>query len=182
MSTHVYDIPVNRISGEAASLREYEGKAVLVVNVASKCGLTPQYQALEKLYQDYRDRDFVIVGFPANDFAGQEPGTNAEIQTFCSLTYQVDFPLFEKIAVTGDETHPLYQTLIAAVPESVSEEPGKFRSTLEGHGLTTNPQPGVLWNFEKFLLNKKGDVVARFSPEMTPDHPLVVKEIEKALA
>ena len=181
MSTSIYDIPVNRITGEPASLREHEGKVALVVNVASKCGLTPQYEGLEQIYRLYRDRDFVVVGFPANDFAGQEPGTNAEIQTFCTLNYSVDFPLYEKITVTGEATHPLYQALIAAQPEAQSNADVPFRDQLKGYGLNVNPAPGILWNFEKFLLNRKGDVIARFSPEMVPEDPTIVAAIEQEI-
>ena len=108
MSAAIYDIPVRRITGAESSLAEYKGKVVLVVNVASKCGLTPQYEGLEELYRKYRDRGFVIAGFPANDFAGQEPGTNEEIQTFCTTNFGVDFPMFDKITVVGAEKHPLY--------------------------------------------------------------------------
>ena len=182
MSTPIYDIPVNRITGEPASLREHQGSVALVVNVASKCGLTPQYEGLEKIYREYRDRGFVVLGFPANDFAGQEPGTNADIQSFCTLTFGVEFPLYEKITVTGDATHPLYEALIAAHPEAETPNPGKFRADLEGYGLATNPAPGILWNFEKFLLNRNGDVVARFSPEMIPEDPAIVAAIEKEIA
>ncbi|MFT4112780.1 glutathione peroxidase [Silvibacterium sp.] len=182
MSATVYDIPVNRIDGDETTLGSYKGQVALVVNVASKCGLTPQYEGLEKIYRKYREQGFVVLGFPANDFAGQEPGTNAEIKDFCSLNYNVDFPLFEKIAVTGSETHPLYRALIAAEPKAQTPTPGEFRTKLEGYGLKTNPEPGVLWNFEKFLLNRKGEVVARFSPEVTADDALVTRAIEKALA
>ncbi|WP_446744674.1 glutathione peroxidase [Silvibacterium acidisoli] len=182
MSTAVYDIPVKKINGEASTLGEYAGQVTLVVNVASKCGLTPQYEALEKIYRDYRDKGFVIAGFPANDFAGQEPGTNEEIQTFCQTMFSVDFPLYEKIVVTGADTHPLYQALILAQPEAISTAEKPFREDLEGYGIKTNDAPGILWNFEKFLLNRQGDVVARFSPEMVPDDPIVVEAIEKEIA
>lgn len=177
----VYDIPVKKIDGEETTLGAYKGQVALVVNVASKCGLTPQYEGLEKIYKQYRDRGFLVLGFPANDFAGQEPGSNEEIQQFCSLTYDVDFPLFAKIAVTGKETHPLYKALIAEEPKAETPNPGAFRAKLEGHGLTTNPEPGVLWNFEKFLIDREGKVAARFSPEVTAEDPLVTAAIEKAL-
>lgn len=181
MSTVVYDIPVKKINGEASTLGEYAGQVTLVVNVASKCGLTKQYEALEKIYREYRDKGFVIAGFPANDFAGQEPGTNDEIQSFCQLTYEVDFPLYEKIAVTGAETHPLYQALIVAQPEAISTSDTPFREKLKGYGMTPNDAPGILWNFEKFLVARDGEVVARFSPDVTPDDPIVVEAIEKEL-
>src|ERR1700728_4825696 len=114
MSTSIYDIPVRRITGADSSLREFAGQVVLVVNVASKCGLTPQYEGLEKLYEQYRDQGLVIAAFPANDFKAQEPGTNEEIQSFCTTNFGVKFPMFEKITVAGPEKHPLYQALIAA--------------------------------------------------------------------
>jgi glutathione peroxidase len=181
LSTPLYDIPVHRITGEGTSLAEYQGKVLLIVNVASKCGLTPQYDALEKIYSRFKDSGFVVLGFPANDFAGQEPGSNEDIQTFCKSTFGVDFPMFQKIAVTGPETHPLYQTLIAAHPDASSSAPGAFRTKLESYGKGSNPAPGILWNFEKFLVGRDGNVIERFSPEVAPDDPLIVNAIEAAL-
>src|ERR1700722_3897833 len=143
MSTSIYDIPVEKISGEAATLGEYKGKVVLVVNVASKCGLTPQYEGLENLYERFSGQGLVIAGFPANDFKAQEPGTNDEIQSFCSLNYGVKFPLFSKITVVGEGKHPLYSALIAAQPKRVSETP--LREKLKGYGIETNPEPEILW-------------------------------------
>ena len=184
----IYDIPVQRITGEPTSLGEYRGKVLLVVNVASKCGLTPQYTALEALYSRFKDAGLVVCGFPANDFGSQEPGTNQEIYKFCTGTYSVDFPLFAKIAVTGPDAHPLYQTLIAAQPKAVGGGRPAFRHNLNSYlsthhnGATTNPEPGILWNFEKFLIDRNGNVVARFSPEITPDDPVVISAIESALA
>lgn len=181
----LYDIPVSKITGEGASLAEYRGKVLLLVNVASKCGLTPQYDALEKLYTRFQDSGFVVCGFPANDFGAQEPGSNEDIQTFCRSTFGVNFPMFSKIAVTGPDTHPLYQSLIAAEPKATSPNREGFREKLNGflqqHGTTTNPEPGILWNFEKFLIGRDGRVVARFSPEVVPDDPSVVAAIESAL-
>jgi len=184
MSTPIYDIPVQRITGETASLSEFRGKALLVVNVASQCGLTPQYDALEKLYTRFKSS---VLGFPANDFGAQEPGSNEEISAFCRTNYSVDFPMFSKIAVTGPATHPLYQALIAAQPKAIGPTRDSFRQNLNGflaskhNGAATNPEPGILWNFEKFLIDRKGSVVARFSPEVTPDDPAVVSAIESAL-
>src|SRR6266568_8159789 len=143
MSAPIYEIPVRSITGTDESLGKYKGSVALIVNVASKCGLTPQYEGLEMLYRDYRDRGLVVLGFPANDFAGQEPGTNDEIQSFCSLTFGVDFPMFEKISVTGETTHPLYQALIEAQPKAANVS--DFREKLKGYGITPNPEPGVLW-------------------------------------
>jgi len=185
---NLYDIPLQRITGEPATLSDYRGKVLLVVNVASKCGLTPQYDALEKLYTRFKDDGLVICGFPANDFGAQEPGTSEEIAAFCSTTYAVDFPIFSKIAVTGDTTHPLYQSLIEDQPKAIGETRDGFRARLDGflrdkhNGATTNPEPGILWNFEKFLIDRKGNVIARFSPEITPDDPRIISAIESALA
>ena len=181
----LYDIPVSKITGERTSLADYRGKVLLLVNVASQCGLTTQYDALEKLYARFKDSGFVVCGFPANDFGAQEPGTNEEIQSFCSLNFGVDFPLYEKITVTGPDTHPLYQSLIAARPKATSPGREAFRENLEGflkqHNTSTNPEPGILWNFEKFLIDRNGKVAARFSPEVLPDDPAVVAAIESCL-
>ena len=186
MSTSVYDIPVQSIAGESTSLARYRGKVLLVVNVASKCGLTPQYDALEKLYAQFKQSGLVVLGFPANDFAGQEPGSNDEIATFCQATFGVDFPMFSKIAVTGAEIHPLYSALIEAEPKAVGATRAGMREKLAGYlgksGATPNPEPGILWNLEKFLIGRDGKVVARFSPEVTPDDPAVIAAIESALA
>ena len=175
------DIPVLRIDSSQATLAEYRGKVVLVVNVASKCGLTPQYDALEKLYRRYREQGLVICGFPANDFSGQEPGSNQEIASFCTSTFAVDFPMYAKIAVTGAEKHPLYAALIKAQPEAMGDTKG-FRKNLEGFGVTPTNPPEVLWNFEKFLLGRNGEVVARFAPNVTPDAPEIGEAIERELA
>jgi glutathione peroxidase len=176
----LYDIPVKHIDGTDATLAEHKGEVLLIVNVASKCGLTPQYDALEKVYETYHDKRFAVLGFPANDFAGQEPGTNEEIQTFCSTKFNVTFPLYEKIAVTGDAQHPLYAHLTNAVP--AAEGTADFRKKLTGYGMTPAPEPAVLWNFEKFLVNRSGDVVRRFSPDTPPDDPKVTAAIEAELA
>ena len=181
MTTTLQTIPLKTIDSKDASLGDYAGKVALVVNVASKCGLTPQYEGLEKLYTTYRDKGFVVLGFPANDFGAQEPGTLDEIATFCSATYGVDFPMFAKIAVTGANKHPLYQALTAAAP-TAQDDKEVFRDRLRGFGMTPNPDPEVLWNFEKFLIGRDGEVVARFAPTTTPDDPGLVGAIEGALA
>jgi len=182
MSTLVYDIPVRKISGADTSLAEFKGKVLLVVNVASKCGLTPQYEGLEALYKKYRDQGLVIAGFPANDFKEQEPGTNEEIQSFCTLNYGVDFPMFDKITVVGDHKHPLYAALVAAQPKAVSVSEVPWREKLKGYGITPNPEPELLWNFEKFLVSRSGEVVERFAPDTAPDAPALVAAIEAELA
>jgi glutathione peroxidase len=185
-TTPLYDIPVHRITGEGTSLADYRGKVLLIVNVASKCGLTPQYDALEKLYARFKDSGLVVLGFPANDFANQEPASNEDIQTFCRSTFGVDFPMFSKITVTGPDTNPLYKALIAAEPKATSPGREAFRENLTGYlkqyNATTNPEPGILWNFEKFLVDRQGKVVSRFSPEVLPDDPSVLAAIESALS
>lgn len=178
---NLYDIPVNKITGEGTSLADYRGKVLLIVNTASKCGLTPQYDALEKLYARHKADGFEVLGFPANDFAGQEPGSNEEIATFCKGSFGVTFPMFQKISVTGPETHPLYKELIAARPEATATEPGAFRKKLAGYGMKANAEPGILWNFEKFLIDRNGRVVERFSPEVVPDDAVVAGAVVAAL-
>ena len=181
----LYDLPLTTLAGTPTTLADYAGKPLLIVNVASKCGLTPQYTALEALYQQYKDRGLVILGFPANDFAGQEPGTDAEIATFCSTEYPVTFPLFSKIAVTGPQQHPLYHLLTTGYPDAVPFGPWRENLT---HYATTHgfpppaPPPAVLWNFEKFLIGRDGTILARFAPDMPPGDPRITAAIEQALA
>ena len=182
MSASIYDIPVEKISGQPGSLGEFKGKVVLVVNVASKCGLTPQYEGLEKLYEKYSGQGFVIAGFPANDFNAQEPGSNDEIQSFCSLNYGVTFPLFSKITVVGAEKHPLYAALIKAQPTAITLSEVSLREKHKGWGMQVNPEPEILWNFEKFLIGRDGTVVKRFAPDTEPDAPELVAAIEAELA
>ncbi len=180
MSQSVYDIPVTTIDGQPATLGDYRGKVLLVVNVASKCGLTPQYEGLEKLYREKHAHGLEVLGFPANDFKGQEPGSEAEIQQFCQLTYDVTFPMFSKIAVAGEAIHPLYRALIAAQPQASGE--GPMREKLQGYGIEPNPQPGVLWNFEKFLVGKDGSVIGRFAPDVAADDARLRQAVDAALA
>ena len=156
-----YDFQVNTIDGEPQSLSDFEGKVVLVVNVASKCGLTPQYQGLESLYREYRDQGLVVLGLPCNQFMNQEPGTEDEIKTFCTTKYDVSFPLTSKIEVNGEDRHPLYQWL-------AGEESGF-------------PGP-IKWNFEKFLIGRRGEPLARYAPQTAPDDARLRDDIERALA
>jgi glutathione peroxidase len=181
VSSSIYDIPVAKIGGEATSLAEFKGKVLLVVNVASKCGLTPQYEGLENLYERFRGQGLVVAGFPANDFKEQEPGTNQEIQSFCTLNYGVKFPMFSKIAVTGPEKHPLYAELIAAQPQAKGD-PAAWAAVLKQHNIDANPAPELQWNFEKFIVSRTGEVAARFSPNTAPDAPELVAAIETELA
>ena len=174
-------IPLTRIDGASDSLAKHKGNVLLVVNVASKCGLTPQYEGLESLYGKYKDKGFEVLGFPANDFGAQEPGTHEEIVEFCTANYGVSFPLFAKADVTGPDKQPLYAGLIEAVPDKQGPA-GEFRDRLKGFGMTPTEDPEVLWNFEKFVIGKQGDVVARFAPGTTPDDSDLVSTIEAELA
>ena len=181
MSAKIYDIPVKKITGEDGTLGEFKGKVLLVVNVASKCGLTPQYEGLESLYEQYKGAGLVVAGFPANDFKSQEPGTEAEIQAFCTTNFGVKFPMFGKVTVVGAEKHPLYAALIAAQPEAVQTGTAPFRDKLKGWGIETNQAPELTWNFEKFLVSRGGEVVRRFEPDTQPDAPELVAAIEAEL-
>lgn len=158
----IYDFTLKDIDHKEVNLGQYRGKVVLVVNVASRCGYTPQYEGLQKIYLKYKDRGFVILGFPANNFMAQEPGTDEEIKTFCSTKYNVTFPIFSKISVKGDDIHPLY----------------KFLTSKE-----TNPDFGgeIKWNFSKFLMDRNGKIIARFEPKVTPESDPLIQAIEKAL-
>jgi glutathione peroxidase len=158
----IYDPPLHSLAGDPASLGDFRGKAMLVVNVASKCGLTPQYEGLERLQKTYGDKGFTVVGFPCNQFGAQEPGTSDEIATFCSATYGVTFPMFEKVEVNGDNRHPVYEEL-TAVPDADGEA------------------GDIQWNFEKFLVSPDGEIVQRFRPMVDPEAPEVTDAIEANL-
>ena len=179
MST-LFDLPLKTISGEETTLAPYKGHVLLIVNVASKCGLTPQYEGLEKLYSTYKHCGFEVLGFPANDFGGQEPGTSQEIHKFCTTTFNVDFPMFDKVVATGPDKSPLYEALTTAQPVAQVADPG-FKDKLRGYGLTVHEAPELTWNFEKFLINRSGQVVARFAPDTLPDDPAVIRAIEREL-
>ena len=162
-SQKLYDFTMNRISGEAVELSEFKGKVLLIVNTASKCGFTGQYEGLQKLYDEFKDSGFVVLGFPANNFLKQEPGSNAEIQAFCKINYGVTFPMFEKISVKGSDQHPLY----------------KYLTSKKIH-----PEYGgkISWNFNKFLISRDGNVIGRFGSRTKPQDAKVVAAVEKALA
>ena len=159
----IYDNPVHNLDGSDADLHEYDDKLTLIVNVASKCGLTPQYETLEKIHEQYAAKGFTVLGVPCNQFMGQEPGSAEEIQSFCSTTYGVTFPLLEKVDVNGEDRHPIYAELTEVADAG-------------GHS------GDIRWNFEKFLVGRDGNVIARFSPLVLPEAPKVVDSIEKALA
>lgn len=178
--TDIFSIPLKRIDGTPATLADYRGKVLLVVNVASKCGLTPQYEGLQKLYEEKSGEGLEILGFPANNFMGQEPGTEDEIRNFCTLTYNVTFPMFSKISVAGRDQHPLYAALTKACPKA--EGDGPFRERLKGYAVETAQPEDILWNFEKFVIGRNGAVVARFSPDTTADNPALRAVIEAELA
>ncbi|MBQ0741998.1 MULTISPECIES: glutathione peroxidase [Halopseudomonas] len=169
MNTPLHSCALKKMDGTDTSLIAYTGKVLLIVNVASRCGLTPQYQALEQLYRERQNNGFAILAFPANDFREQEPGSDEDIAAFCQSKYSVSFPLFSKISVTGADRHPLYSALTAAAPTAVGE--GPMRTKLESFGIKTSPAPEVVWNFEKFLLNRQGEVVARFAPDVEVTEP-----------
>jgi glutathione peroxidase len=160
--TSVYDFTLNSIEGQPAPVAAYKGKVLLMVNVASKCGFTPQYEALEGLYEKYKAQGLVVLGFPANNFLSQEPGTNSEIKDFCERTYHVKFPMYSKISVKGDDKAPLYHYL-----------------TEKETNPTTSGE--IKWNFTKFLVSRDGKILARFEPAVKPDSPEVIAAIETAL-
>jgi len=159
----LYDIPIHTLQGDDATLGDYAGRTLLLVNVASKCGLTPQYEGLERLQETYGDRGFTVIGFPCNQFLGQEPGTAEEIAQFCSATYGVTFPLMEKIEVNGEGRHPIYAELTQ-------------KQDAEGNA------GDITWNFEKFLVSPSGEVVARYRPQVEPEDAGIVADIEAQLA
>ncbi|MNF68991.1 Hydroperoxy fatty acid reductase gpx1 [compost metagenome] len=180
MSNSLYDISLKQIDGSASRLGDYRGKVLLLVNVASKCGLTPQYEGLEKLYQGKKSQGLEVLGFPANNFREQEPGSDAEIVEFCSTTYDVHFPLFSKISVVGADQHALYRELTTSQPEAIGD--GPFRERLKGYGIESANTTDVLWNFEKFLIDRQGQVVARFAPDVAADDPRLLAALDAQLA
>jgi len=182
MSTAIEQVPFTGMDGNETNLAAYAGKVRLLVNVASKCGLTPQYEGLEKLFTEKETAGLVVIGFPANEFGAQEPGTNDEISSFCALNYGVSFPLSQKLVVKGDGQHALYQALTSARPAAIDTHDGAFAAKLENYGMKRDNGADVLWNFEKFLVNRDGDVVARFNPDVAPDDPQLVAAIDAALA
>ncbi len=161
-ASSVYEFPMNSIDGKPESLGNYKGKVVLLVNVASKCGYTPQYTALEAMYRKYKNQGLVVIGVPANNFGGQEPGTNEEIKTFCSRTYDVSFPMLSKVSVKGEDETPLYKYLTS----------GQANPAVAGD---------IKWNFTKFLVDRSGKVIARFESNVTPDSPEITQAVEVAL-
>lgn len=177
--TDLYDIDLKTIEGSPVKLGNYSGKVLLVVNVASACGLTPQYEGLEALYQSKKDQGLEILGFPCNQFGEQEPGSEMEIKNFCESNYGVHFPMFAKIDVNGEEQHPLYQTLLEAIPQRTASSTD-FEEKLKAYGKEVRDGE-VMWNFEKFLIDRQGKIVGHFSPDVAPQDELLISAIDKAL-
>lgn len=180
MSQPLDSIPLKKIDGSPATLAEHAGKVLLIVNVASQCGLTAQYAGLEALYERYRDQGLVVLGFPANDFAGQEPGSDSEIAEFCTSRFGVQFPMYGKLVATGPDKHPLYAQLTATLPDT--EDRGRVEQMLKGYGIEPTTPPEVVWNFEKFLIGRDGKVLRRFAPDTAPDAEALTAAIEAALS
>lgn len=181
MSHAIYATPLTTIDGKSTTLGEYEGKVVLVVNVASQCGLTKQYEGLENLYQTWHAQGFEVLGFPCNEFGAQEPGTEEEIQTFCTTQFGVKFPMFSKIEVNGEGRHPLYSALIAQKPQAIKPEGSEFYQRLASKGREPLKAENILWNFEKFLIGRDGEVIQRFAPDMTPEDVLLTDAVKQAV-
>jgi glutathione peroxidase len=182
MTKNIYEFIVKKIDGSEVSLGAFQGKVMLVVNVASKCGLTPQYEGLQKIYKQYHDQGLVVLGFPANEFLSQEPGSNTEIQQFCTMNFGVDFPMFEKIVVKGEGQHPLYSYLTETRPDARMKEGGNLLARLKEKGLLGGKANDIKWNFEKFLVNRHGEIVERFSPDVDPMDSMIVNAVEREIA
>ncbi len=182
MAENIYEIPVKTIDGKKTNLGEFKGEVLLVVNVASKCGLTPQYESLQKLYDEYHDKGFEVLGFPSNDFMGQEPGTEDEIKDFCSTKFNVQFPMFSKVGINGENRHPLYANMIESHPQTDVVNGNDLLDGLIKFGHKHLDETDVLWNFEKFLISKNGEVVARFAPDVTAEDERLTSKIDAELA
>ena len=182
MTSSLDTIPLRRLDGTPSSLADFSGQVRLIVNVASKCGYTAQYAGLQKLFATLAPRGLQVLGFPCNDFAGQEPGSAAEIAEFCSAQFAVSFPLFEKLEINGQGRHPLYAALIAARPQASEPAGSDLRQKLAEYGVAPKQPEDVMWNFEKFLVDRQGEVVGRFSPDTAPDDASLLAAIEAALA
>jgi len=178
--TNIHDISVTTIDGQAKSLGDYKGKTLLIVNVASECGLTPQYEALEALYEEKKDQGLEVLGFPCNQFGGQEPGSEAQIKEFCEMKFGIQFPMFAKIDVNGENQHPLYSALLSAIPTRTKSPGSEFEEKLKNYGKEVK-DGAVMWNFEKFLVSSDGQVVGHFAPDMTPTDPILQSALSEEL-
>ncbi len=179
--TNAKELKFRQIDGTERNLNDYKGNVLLIVNVASKCGLTPQYEGLEKVYQQYKHKGLIVMGFPANEFNGQEPGSNEEIHEFCQMSYGVQFPMFEKVIVKGESIHPLFRFLTETSPVTTTKPISKLVQTLKKTGLFGADTKDIMWNFEKFLINRDGKILARFAPDIKPEDPVLIDAIENAL-
>lgn len=175
------DLALATNDGRTERLSDHFGEVLLIVNLASRCGLTPQYEGLERLHRRYRERGFRVLGFPSNDFLGQEPGSDAEIADFCATTYDVSFPLFAKAPVNGADRQPLYRQLVAAAPRATARPDSRFAERVAKHRPADAAPEDIGWNFEKFLVGRDGEVVGRFAPDVEPEDDLVVRAIEREL-
>lgn len=180
MAPDIFDLPLHDIQGRPTTLAPYRGQVLLIVNVASQCGLTPQYAGLQKLHAEKHGLGLSVLGFPANNFGGQEPGSNGEIAAFCESKFSVDFPMFAKISVAGADRHPLYNALIAAQPQAEGTE--AMRGKLAAYGIKPGVASEVLWNFEKFVVDRRGRVIARLSPDCAPEDSRLRAVLDGALA
>lgn len=181
MENNLSQIQFKNMKGQTSTLNDFKGQVLLIVNVASQCGLTPQYDKLEQIYEKYQELGFKVLGFPANEFGAQEPGSNSEIMEFCETRFNVKFPMFEKIVVKGPGQHPLYQQLTTAIPQATQKSDSKLKARLQEKGLLSGESHDITWNFEKFLINRRGQVVARFAPDVAPDDPALISQIESEL-
>ena len=177
----MYEFSMKNIDGSEVKLETYKGKVVMIVNTASKCGLTPQYEALQAVYDKYKDKNFLILGFPANNFMGQEPGTEDEIKDFCSTNYNVTFPMFSKLSTKGDDQHELYKYLTETKPETDVND-GGLEEKLKGYGAVRSQPSEVLWNFEKFLVSKEGEITARFAPDVAPNDERLLAKLNEEIS
>jgi len=181
MNESLYDIPLKSLDGHSIKLAEFKNQVLLIVNVASRCGFTSQYAGLEKLFENYHERGLQVLGFPCNDFAAQEPGSANDIKNFCTTNYGVEFPMFDKININSEPRHSLYVRLIEAQPNAISAGNSDLRDQLAQLELLPKQATDVMWNFEKFLVGRDGQVLNRFAPDMSPDDPILIAAIEAAL-
>jgi glutathione peroxidase len=181
MDSKVSQIPFELNNGKSTTLSDFGDKVIMVVNVASECGLTHQYEGLEKIYEKYKDQGFLIVGFPSNEFGAQEPGTNEDIHKFCQTNYGIKFPLAKKIVVKGEGQHVLYEILTKEKAVSTKKPGGTLEANLSKHGLLGGKTGDIMWNFEKFLIDKNGNIIERFAPDIAPEDTMVINAIELAL-
>ena len=176
-----YDLTAKTIDQKDFYFHELKGKTILIVNVASECGLTSQYEALEKIYEKYSKQNFVVIGFPANNFGAQEPGSNEQIALFCKSHFGVKFQMMAKISVKGTDIHPVYKFLTESAPTALTVNGDTFEKDIADYGFPRSNPKDVLWNFEKFLISKNGTIAYRFNPDIKPDHEIVIKAIQEIL-